>query len=65
LSDKSRDIGGLSPEEVGARVTAILSAAEQDAREIIEAARRDSSADRREADSSIEHDGPDTQSRRR
>lgn len=61
MSDKSRDIGGLSPEEVGARVTAILSAAEQDAREIIEAARRDSSADRREADSSIEHDGPDTQ----
>ena len=40
LSDNSRDIG-LSPEEVGARVTAILTAAEREAREIIEAARRD------------------------
>jgi hypothetical protein len=42
LSEHSREIG-FSPEEIGARVTAILTAAEREAREIIEAARRDAS----------------------
>jgi len=40
LSDNSRD-SGLTPAEVGARVTAILSAAQREAVEIIEAARRE------------------------
>jgi hypothetical protein len=44
MGDSSREHGALTPEQVGARVTAILAAAERDAREIIAAARREALA---------------------
>jgi hypothetical protein len=42
-NDEPRSTGALGPEEVGARVSAILEAAERDAREVIEAAYREQS----------------------
>jgi len=41
MTENRSDMQDLSPEEVGARVTAILAAAERDARATIEAARRE------------------------
>jgi len=43
--EHSRNSDALSPQEIGARVAAILDAAERDAREIIAAARRDVTAE--------------------
>ncbi|MGD0198510.1 MAG: hypothetical protein ABSC56_11485 [Solirubrobacteraceae bacterium] len=40
MTDNTIETGDLSPDEVGARVAAILSSAERDARAVIEAARR-------------------------
>ena len=57
MTENRSDMHDLSPEEVGARVTAILAAAEHDARATIEAARREVREATGEAESAppVEH----------